>query len=71
MLESSSNANKSGIVPRLNPLMLRRARAYFVSESDSVESIRLERTIPRRKSIRECDAEYNPLGKFGASFSRV
>ena len=63
---------RAGIVPRLNPLTLRKLGPYFGSESDSVKLARFESvTVAVRKSFWESDVEYNPLGKFGASWSRV
>jgi hypothetical protein len=69
---SPAEAQKPGIVLRLNPFMLRESAPYFGSESETVRLARLESdTVAVRKSFWECDAEYNPLGKFGASWSRA
>jgi len=56
--------------PRLNPVKLRRLPPYFGSEYVKLASIETY-TVAVRKSFLECDAEYNPLGKFGASWSRL
>jgi len=72
MPRSPTEIERPGIPPRLNPLALRKSLPYFGSESDSVKPAKPESAIVTvRKSFWECDAEYNPLGKFGASFSRV
>jgi len=67
-----SETERPGMLPRLNPLTLRKSLPYFGSESGPVRLEKLESvTVAVRRPFRECDAEYNPLGKFGASFSRV
>jgi hypothetical protein len=72
MPKSPEESDRLGIVRRLNPVTLRESTPYFDHESDAVKLARLEdATIAVRKSFRECDAEYNPLGQFGASSSRI
>ena len=50
--------------PRLNPQALQKMQPYFGASHDPVGSAP---PIVRRKSFWECEADYNPLGKFGAS----
>ena len=59
-------------VPRLNPPVLRESAPYFGPDSDAVKLTALEDdTIAVRQCFWDFDAEYNPLGQFGASFSRT
>ena len=57
-------ANRA-VCPRLNPRDLRSAGRYFASDSEpeSVPGV-------AARTFWECEAEYNPLGQFGASFRR-
>jgi hypothetical protein len=72
MEKSESESERSGRFPRSSPHALRESEPYFGSDADVGKFGRLEReAAPGRKSFWECDAEYNPLGKFGASWSRI
>ena len=70
VVTAREGANQPSI-PRLNPQALRNAPPYFGTGLAQVFQVEAERPlIITRKSFLECDAEFNPLGKFGASFSR-
>lgn len=58
--------------PRLNPRELRNRGRYFGTTPSAVYVLKSEAekpTLLAQKTFWECDAEYNPLGKFGASAS--
>jgi len=57
-------------IPRLDPEVLRGAPPYFGTGPACVVQVEAERPLlVMRKSFLEWDAEFNPLGTFGASFS--
>jgi len=72
MMENPSRNPKEADSSHGRALTRCASRKYFGSDADVGKFGRLERgTAPGRKSFWECDAEYNPLGKLGASWSRI
>jgi hypothetical protein len=66
-----AEANHS-LCPKLNPRELRSTGPYFGTGPSAVYVLTAEAerpTLLARKTFWECEAEYNPLGKFGASAS--
>jgi hypothetical protein len=61
------------VCPRLSPQALRSAGPYFGAAGSNAADMPCAEAGPRtrvvRKSFWECEAEYNPLGQFGASWS--
>jgi hypothetical protein len=58
-------------IPRLNPQVLQAARPYFGTDPNAAYVIQPEMpTVVTRIPFWECEAQYNPLGRFAASFSR-
>jgi hypothetical protein len=57
--------------PRLDPAALRKARPCLDAEGAGAQPSGSDGPLlVARKSFWECEAEYNPLGQFGAPFSR-
>ena len=52
---------RRAVCPRLSPRELRSAGRYFASDPESIRVV--------AATFWECEADYNPLGQFGASFS--
>ena len=72
MPKPPAETEKPRIALRFNPFALREAAPCFGPESDFVKLASLaSATVATRRSFWKCEAEYNPLGKFGASQSRV
>ena len=58
------------LIPRLSPEVLRNAPPYFGTAPAHTVHVEAERPVViSRPSFLEWDPEFNPLGKFGASFS--
>jgi len=71
-MATSTEETSRPAFPRLNPEALRGMGPYF---GPSPNSVGLDFAAPEslpvvcRRSFWECEADYNPLGKFGASSS--
>lgn len=73
MVGLSADAEDRPTCPRLDPQALRNMGPYIDTGPDSVDARLAESEslkLVTRRSFWECEADYNPLGQFGAAWSR-